>query len=747
MYTCCNLTFLTKAGYKSHLRSKKHRKITPQQITVITNIPLKTSVFSREETIEKFEFSDEQLDIINETANNNIICNAVAGSGKTTTILGISQRYNDDNILLLTYNKRLKFETRERSKKLDIKNISVESYHSFCSKYHKIPCPNDEGLIYIVQNNIRPNINKPFTIIIIDEAQDMTFMFYKIILNIIKHNKVNARICILGDIRQTIYQYIGSCHGFLEYANEIFPDNGYPWKRLNLSISYRLTHETAIFVNSCLGNNTIKTIKSGNKPIYISCNLFKFKIQKYIFDLINEYKPQNTFILSASIAQNANKIRPIKLIANHLTYKKIPIFAAINDDDELNNEVIYGKAVISSFHQSKGLERDLVIILNFDNSYYKYYARNCDKTVCPNTLYVAMTRAKKQLVVISGDLNDKFDYVNIDHCKYIDFNDIDQNDDINVNIKPIERNVTGILRNINTENLSLLQEIIKYEIITKSGEKINIPSLSKQSKFNDIQLTEMISNINGIAIPAYFQYTLTGKSFLEIYDLEIKNYLIKATEHCALLSGYNFIKEQIENYNWLTQKIIDKCVERLNTLNISRNAIFEDKIYTNNLYNSICGVIDVHDGNTIYELKCVNVLSDIHILQLALYAYIIESRNAIIKNISIGDTIYIQKEDNKYSFEPKIIEKYVYPYINLKYDISCKKFYFDNGTFNKYILDHDIRNTYILYNILDDEKIQLNVTMKDLIKLLDKINDMKQNECEYNYDTFINEIKSIQNTF
>jgi superfamily II DNA or RNA helicase len=66
----------------------------------------------------------EQKDIINSIKNGyNVIVDAVAGCGKTTTSLAIAQECNDKKILLLTYNAGLKTETRQRIIKNDIKNI------------------------------------------------------------------------------------------------------------------------------------------------------------------------------------------------------------------------------------------------------------------------------------------------------------------------------------------------------------------------------------------------------------------------------------------------------------------------------------------------------------------------------------------------------------------------------------------------------------------------------------------------
>ena len=62
--------------------------------------------------------SNEQNNIINLLKDNkNIIVDSVAGSGKTTTNLYIAKSFPKLNILLLTYNAKLKIETINKKSK------------------------------------------------------------------------------------------------------------------------------------------------------------------------------------------------------------------------------------------------------------------------------------------------------------------------------------------------------------------------------------------------------------------------------------------------------------------------------------------------------------------------------------------------------------------------------------------------------------------------------------------------------
>ena len=63
-----------------------------------------------------------------------------------------------------------------------------------------------------------------------------------------------------------------------------------------------------------------------------------------------------------------------------------------------------GKIVATTFHQSKGLERPIVVVMNFSAAYYRYGDKDADTMVLTPALYVAATRAKRQLWLMAEDL-------------------------------------------------------------------------------------------------------------------------------------------------------------------------------------------------------------------------------------------------------------------------------------------------------------------------------------------------------
>jgi superfamily I DNA/RNA helicase len=83
---------------------------------------------------DKIELTREQFDIIN--SKGNIKINAVAGSGKTTTIIEYAKsRPKNSKILYLAFNKSVKLEALKKFKEKGLENVKVETAHSLAYKH------------------------------------------------------------------------------------------------------------------------------------------------------------------------------------------------------------------------------------------------------------------------------------------------------------------------------------------------------------------------------------------------------------------------------------------------------------------------------------------------------------------------------------------------------------------------------------------------------------------------------------
>jgi F-box protein, helicase, 18 len=86
------------------------------------------------ENLAKMELTKEQIDIINSTGN--IKINAVAGSGKTTTIIEFAKaKPKNARILYLAFNKSVKLEAQKKFLEIGLNNVRVETAHSIAFRY------------------------------------------------------------------------------------------------------------------------------------------------------------------------------------------------------------------------------------------------------------------------------------------------------------------------------------------------------------------------------------------------------------------------------------------------------------------------------------------------------------------------------------------------------------------------------------------------------------------------------------
>jgi F-box protein, helicase, 18 len=82
----------------------------------------------------EMELTREQINIINSTGN--IKINAVAGSGKTTTIIEYAKaRPKNSRILYLAFNKSVKLEAVKKFAESGLSNVKVETAHSLAFKH------------------------------------------------------------------------------------------------------------------------------------------------------------------------------------------------------------------------------------------------------------------------------------------------------------------------------------------------------------------------------------------------------------------------------------------------------------------------------------------------------------------------------------------------------------------------------------------------------------------------------------
>jgi len=259
----------------------------------------------------------------------NVQVNAVAGSGKTTTILHFAS-LTSKRVLALLYNTRLKIETRQKSDILKLSNLDIHSFHSFAYNYYGAKDANtDKGLVRVVHENLEPVSEFVYDYIICDEVQDMTPDIYALVCKIMKDNKKIFSLALLGDELQNLYQFKLADSRFLTLSDKIFDKiNDKPWKKLSLSVNYRCSGNIINFLNkNMFPIPFMKATKDpGSKVTYIRGDMHKNNILinylgKKLTRLLssNKLSPEDIFILAPSLKDGkADNQTPINKLANYL---------------------------------------------------------------------------------------------------------------------------------------------------------------------------------------------------------------------------------------------------------------------------------------------------------------------------------------------------------------------------------------------------------------------------------------------
>ena len=561
--------------------------------------------------------SEEQAVVLKHIkAGQNAVVNAVAGSGKSTTVLSIAAAMKSSKIIQFTYNSMLRYEIKEKTEALGIANLDVHTYHSMAVKYYNAGAYTDTGIRHILANKVVPRIRIPKkNIVVIDEAQDMTFLYFQLVVKFTVDMNHPFQLIILGDFMQGLYEFKGADTRFLTLADQFWCHHprvkSTVFNACSLNTSYRITDQMSSFINGALlGDDRLRTCREGPVPVFYLRNSRR-NLENTVVYHINQLlasgaMPSDIFILGASVKGPNSQIRKME---NILVSQGIPCHVPMFESDNVDEKIIQKKVVFCTFHSVKGRQRKYVFVMGFDQGYMRFYGKDLDQDLCPSTLYVACTRATHGLFLLERnefDTDKPLEFLKktqseIKRMKGVEFKGTPYFPVYEIPEKVAEDAVKHFITPTDLIKFipeAVLEEITPYlnqmfQVIRQKGVEIDIPTVleTEQGYF------EEVSDLNGLAIPAMYYDFLNSiweegatnvlyQNILIILD-EFKDYehkflkevatklpanFAKPAEYLFLANVYTAFQEKLyfklkqigdHEYNWITDAMMERARQRL----------------------------------------------------------------------------------------------------------------------------------------------------------------------------------------
>lgn len=514
-------------------------------------------------------------------------------------------------------------------------NNNLEIYNYEKDKDHT----KEEIEAFIIGNDIKDKINAKYQVLDEETQRDITyndfcilmdrtssfdiykkvFDYLQIPLNIYKDEDIlfTDEVCLINNI-------LGLIINIKKEGNST--SNKFYYTSIARSYLYSIEDET---IYQTITNNKIKETDIYQKCLEISKNIDSMSNCEIIETIINEFNFYNKMITVGNLNYRTIILNNLLNKAQNLNDVGMNIYDMKEFFENLmeNQEVIKLPAIISdsnsvtitNIHKSKGLEYKICYFSGFHKefnlqdmkdkilysnayglimpSYNEGFSNTFIKTIFKEDnvkneisekirlLYVALTRAKEKMIIVTSLDNDKFYITNssnviddLDRMKYKSFKDI-----LNSVYTYIEKYITNIptplinneykiAKNINLNDLNNSKEIINVEEKELAKETLKENHFSKEEnklitneekenmKFGT-NLHYMLENIN-LKNPNYNILNDNEKSILS--DL-LKNSIFSNINNAKIYQEYEFIdiKENEEKVG-----IIDLMLEYADHIDI-----------------------------------------------------------------------------------------------------------------------------------------------------------------------------------
>lgn len=646
---------------------------------------------------------EQQRVVSRVAAGGSVLVDAVPGSGKTTCVLALAAASGDRPVLQVTYNRALRDEVREKATSAGAHNLSVHTYHSLARAFFDRDTVDDTGVERSLAMQPSAPV-PPFGVIVLDEAQDMTPLLYRFARLFASHVAASLgaypTLAILGDSHQGVYGFKNADARFLTRADALWPECTFA--RLPMTTSFRLTRQIAGFVNGhMVGAPRITALREGPPVTYV-CTRGVCAAREVLPEILKLLaagaRPSDMFVLTPSISETNPSFVSLE---NALVRCRVPVHVPNQEERTIDDSVTRGKLVFSTFHQAKGRERPIVVVLGLDAGFTKRFARGLPPWECPPPAYVAATRASERLVIAqsascgpaafmrrprasstggagAGCVAFVGERVTLPEAPLGFGGGCGPGpgpgpDPRNVITSPLRFSVTRLVRHLAYETHQSLERALQgcFAVERAAGEPVDLVTKVRTGPFT----SEDVSELNAFALSAMWEHACHGGTttlhravraacarratpILARHAESLKDpcettadYLHLANVYRAVATRQHFKLRQIRSYNWLSAKQAEAVMRNYET--VRPHADEFERMLAVPCYRfsrgvaTVTGVVDVMGARAAWEVKCTSALSLEHRLQTAMYAWMWRKRFAaehgardfFLINVRTGETL------------------------------------------------------------------------------------------------------------
>ena len=620
-----------------------------------------------EETLAKLDAelpppSDEQRAIVEAVLSGASVCvEACAGAGKTTAALHVARAMGRVPVVRTIHSAFKFLYARDVGLMTDVElmRVVLESRAVDAARLAELGLPK---------------------VLIVDEVQDLNAVRFAALCKLVRDARV-AQLVVVGDSKQTVCAYQGADARYLTLAPQIIP--WLTWTTLALAKSWRLTPPMAAYLNEAVeyagATRALRVTARRARPVTIVCgpkfacvHVAAQTVFDYVF--VASYRPEDILVLatktSFGAASRTGKVTPVQVLVNRLCERLLVYVRTDEHDRAQRADLSKGKVLVSTIVAAKGAERKVVVFLDHDDCYFRFYARDESGEHCTCAQHVALTRASEVLVVCS-DVDGPPKFVRRDAMAKLEAEGKLRLVGAGAKQKMVAKllearteTVTALLAHVSEHDLQRLERKLSFvQVCAASPAPIVLPSVCSGA------WCESVSEANGIALPALLDlewmraqldalvgaHATLSKRARETNEplavraaqlvacaptkrlsettprAEFERVVAWALEGAALLraspatGGFvcNYTQLAFSRFGWMPVETAMRVYASLRSEVGDGDVALEVDKDRDGVYGRLDAVVRTAVEERVYEFKCVaGALTAAHKLQLAVYAWL-----------------------------------------------------------------------------------------------------------------------------